>query len=570
MKRKTMTVHVVLAVSAVLMLIAGPTALGQQTPAGTAQAAGASQPATTGQETRVQIAESVHLVTEYGPFTAEKSDAATIEQNNATINKAIEQLGQAGGGTIRLPEGTFHIGPDPSKSDRAITIRYSNITLRGAGAARTILKTNGVWNRQHRRRGHGIVVDGKGPLANIALGDFELDGQDGWTGQYNWPASPETGAGWDIMHKGIAFIVGGNLDNVLLENLYVHRYRGEMLYVAGMSVGKMTVRHVKVNDTNASCFNLYAADLLVENCEFGGPSRFWAELLSRPNQGGFKANRMVFRNNKFWNVIDRKINAGQIAICQGDFKPYSITFENNEMRDCPDVFGFYKGVAGPVTITGNRITNCGKMVLFGRSGGWINSDMNANITVENNTVTHGISLVAFSSNRAEDVVLRNNKFAGKSGKQLGESVAVIVEDGARINRTRVENNTFTDCRMPEQADRLVGERPLFVKNTYTNAPTRQGQWVTTITPASPLVTPRCEEVKILTDADNTVAALATAQYPDGQIITVTGGSRDKRVRFAAGQASYTVARDLTLDGRTTLYFSYDKANKKWVETDRPK
>ncbi|HUU23385.1 MAG TPA: right-handed parallel beta-helix repeat-containing protein, partial [Phycisphaerae bacterium] len=255
-------------------------------------------------------------------------------------------------------------------------------------------------------------------------------------------------------------------------------------------------------------------------------------------------------------------------ICQGDFKPYAITFENNEMRDCPGVFGFYKGVAGPVTITGNKITNSGAVVVFGMSGGWINSDMNANITVEKNTITKGMCLVEFSRNRAEEVVLRNNDFTGKSAEHPGESVAVIVERGANIQRTRIEGNTLKNCRLPEQADRITGERPLFVKNVYKDAKPPKGPWTTTITRTSPLVRPQCERVRVLADADNTVAELATDQYPDGQVITVTGGSADKRVRFAAGQASYTVAHDLVLDGSTALQFKYDKASKRWVETKR--
>jgi hypothetical protein len=505
-------------------------------------------------------------VTRYGTFTADKSDPATIAANNATINKAIVEIGKVGGGIVDLPAGTFYIGPDPSKSDRAITITYGNIAICGAGVGKTILKTNGAWDKEHLRRGNGIVVEGKGPLNHIVLKDFELDGQAGWTGQYNWPATPATGDGWDIFHKGIAFVVSDKCDNVLLENLYVHHYRGEVLYVAGMSVGKMTVRNVKLANTNGSDFNLYAADLLVENCEFAGPSRFWAELLARPNQAGFPQNRMVFRNNKFWNVVDPKIVNAQIAICQGDFKTYSMTFDHNEIRDCPDVFGFYKGVAGPITITNNKITNCGKVVTFGYSGGWINSDMNANITVANNTIVNGTALVAFTRNRAENVVLRNNKFTGKSPTNVGLSTSVIVEDGAEISNTTVENNTFKDCRLPEDGGSVTGQWPLFRNNTYRNTGRNDGQATTVV---SPLVTPHCEDVKIFTDADNTVVALETEQYPNGQMIKVTGGSASKRVRFATGQASYTVDRDRYLNGSTTLWFRYDGTSAKWIEAKGP-
>jgi hypothetical protein len=37
---------------------------------------------------------------------------------------------------------------------------------------------------------------------------------------------------------------------VTLENLYVHHYRGEILYVGGMSLGKLVVRNVRAENTN--------------------------------------------------------------------------------------------------------------------------------------------------------------------------------------------------------------------------------------------------------------------------------------------------------------------------------
>ncbi|WP_046246337.1 hypothetical protein [Hymenobacter terrenus] len=59
-----------------------------------------------------------HLVTEYGAFTPDLSDKATINRNNATLNLAIRQVGQAGGGIVGLPAGTFYIGPDPDGPGR--------------------------------------------------------------------------------------------------------------------------------------------------------------------------------------------------------------------------------------------------------------------------------------------------------------------------------------------------------------------------------------------------------------------------------------------------------------------
>jgi len=94
--------------------------------------------------------------------------SATIAQNNATINNAIVQVGSAGGGVICLPAGTFYIGPDPRKSDVAVTINYNNITLAGAGVDKTVLRTNGAYALVNGavRRGHGILIKRPPPTAN--------------------------------------------------------------------------------------------------------------------------------------------------------------------------------------------------------------------------------------------------------------------------------------------------------------------------------------------------------------------------------------------------------------------
>nr|WP_042188559.1 glycosyl hydrolase family 28-related protein [Kibdelosporangium sp. MJ126-NF4]CEL18321.1 FIG01130103: hypothetical protein [Kibdelosporangium sp. MJ126-NF4]CTQ97805.1 FIG01130103: hypothetical protein [Kibdelosporangium sp. MJ126-NF4] len=51
---------------------------------------------------------------------------------SAAINRAIEDVGRAGGGVVFVPEGTFRI-------DDIIEIGYDNVVLRGAGSGRTTL-----------------------------------------------------------------------------------------------------------------------------------------------------------------------------------------------------------------------------------------------------------------------------------------------------------------------------------------------------------------------------------------------------------------------------------------------
>src|SRR5271157_2431353 len=491
-----------------------------------------------------------HPVTDYGAFTPTTSDSATVAQNNATINNAIVQVGSAGGGVICLPAGTFYIGPDPRASDEAIVIDYNNITLGGAGVDKTILRTNGTWASVNGavKRGHGILIKGtadcKTPRKNITLRDFELDGQAGWTGQYGWPADTATGDGWDITHKGIIPSWDACVDSVLLENLYVHNFRGEIMYVGGMGMGTLTVRNVKMGNTNGSDFNLYGANLLVEQCTFGGPSRFWCELCARQNQGGYPNNQAIFRNNAF----DSAVGATAIVMCQGDFQTYAFVFDSNRISNSAyGAFAFYGGVAGPVTITNNTITDIsGGALEFGYAPGSINSSNNANITFTNNTVTRGGCLANFYAS-AESVFVRNNQFTGKVVGSNNGATAVFY-GAITCHNTFVENNSFTDCRTPEQTAQVTGERPLFGANTYVNNERRDQQASYWISAAAPKVTPHFEQVAVFTNTNNTIAQLETANYPDGQIVEVTGGSANAQVKFAAGQSSYTVSRDTSLNG----------------------
>jgi Right handed beta helix region len=499
-------------------------------------------------------------INDFGTFTPDLNDSSTIATNNATLNGAIVTLGEAGGGTLLLPEGTFYIGPNPALSDRAITIGYNNITICGAGVGKTILKTNGTWSVAEQRRGHGIVIEGtttiNNPRKNIVLKDFELDGQSGWTGYYNWPADAATGDGWDIKHKGIIPSLNNYTDNVILENMYVHHYKGEILYCGGYGMGKLTVRNVKMAETNGSDFNLYGADLLVENCEFSGPSRFWIEFSPRKSQNVNQANQAIFRNNIF---NDAKISTAGIVLTQGDYSSYAITFDSNTISNGKGVFGMYGGIGGPINIVNNNISNCtGKILETAFTSGWINSKNNKNVTMENNTIING-SHLAYFAGVAENFVIRNNIYTGGTS-------SIIYASGPLVGNL-VEGNTFTNSRTVEEewGWAFSGMRPLFRNNAYVNCEARTGQGKYFITSSAPLITPHCEIVFVYGNTANITAKLATNGYPDGQKIAISGGSATNPVKFATGQGSYILNTNKYLTGLNTLHFTFDSLQAKWIE-----
>jgi hypothetical protein len=223
-------------------------------------------------------------VTDYGNWIAGNTSGAARETNRATLAAAIAAVGAGGGGVILIPAGHYYLQQaNVTVEDAAIRINQNNITLRGAGIGKTVLHTRSDWTVQGGRviRGHGIQIVGTqssgSPRQNIVLEQFELDGGAGHTGNYKWPASTTTGDGWDVTHKGIIPCWDDYVDGVTIRDVYVHRYKGEILYVGGWHCGDLTIERVWSCDGNASALNTCAANMTISDCQFGGPNFFWQE-----------------------------------------------------------------------------------------------------------------------------------------------------------------------------------------------------------------------------------------------------------------------------------------------------
>lgn len=445
-----------------------------------------------GPETKVSyIKNGVHYVVDYGRLYegAGLHDSLT-QKNTALIQFVLDNVGNVGGGTVVLPAGVFCLYGEPK--DWCIKIRHDNITLQGQGMDKTIIRTRNVWDDVLKARAGGIRIlgtqDKSNPRRNITLMDFELDGGAGWTGKYRWGKKlPDE---WDITHKGIITTRNEYVDQITLKNLYVHRYRGEILYSGGMLSGRVVVKGCKMGDTNGSCFNLYGAELLVDSTEMFGPSRFWVELLARPNQAGYPYDRVEFSNCIFRDAV----GAQGIAICQGDNRTLPFLFKNNLFLNSPrGLFLFTGGVAGPVLITENKIINCagdttkgaGSLIDFKFGGNTENPTNNhwvKNITFQNNTVLSdgiyvnlegswdGVPMVV------EDITIKDNYFSGLDSVSFGEARSVIYGESiswynksinnCQMSNIKIVNNVFHNCAAPKQVGKILGTKPLFENNTY--------------------------------------------------------------------------------------------------------
>jgi len=397
----------------------------------------------------------------------DRNDINTQIINQNAITYAVKQLEENGGGKLILPAGIYFIGINPDSADAAIIIKHDNIEIIGKGRDKTILKTNGTFKivKGQVKRGHGILIEGSSWTAdcrnkrkNIVLRGFQLDGQSGYTGNHSFPANINTGDGWDLSHKGIITNSDRCVDNIILEDLYVHSYKGEILYSGGLSTRKIKIRNVKTGNTNATCLNLYAAEMSVESCDFVGPAMMWMELTARKNLGVGTKNETEVKNCTFTGPTIA--NAG-INLVQGDSDTHNFIFKNNTIKNSKGVFGFFGGVAGKVQIEKNILDSVGQALYFGVAPGYIGDGKNKNITFTNNKVSCSGVFAQFY-HEAQNVLIKNNKVSG-----LSEHGTSVMYGNCILTNIVFVNSIFENMRQPQQnAPIKSGEKPRFYKNRF--------------------------------------------------------------------------------------------------------
>lgn len=77
------------------------------------------------------------------PYNADKSGETDVTE---VIQKALNDVGQAGGGVVYLPAGTYKV--NPGNAETALRIQYQNTVLRGAGPDSTFIFNSNSYMRQ--------------------------------------------------------------------------------------------------------------------------------------------------------------------------------------------------------------------------------------------------------------------------------------------------------------------------------------------------------------------------------------------------------------------------------------
>ncbi|MCC5632340.1 right-handed parallel beta-helix repeat-containing protein [Nostoc sphaeroides CHAB 2801] len=496
----------------------------------------------------------------FGKLVSGKTNQAyIIAANTKTIQKAIDTVGQQGGGTIYIPRGYYQVAPPnlTVNSPSSIVINYDNITLAGAGIGKTIIESRGYWSviNEEVVRGHGIMIQGTNnfsqPRKNVTIKNLELHGGiNGFTGDREWPANPKTGDGWDVSHKGIVLDFDKYLDNITIDSVYVHDFRGEVIYGGGSGIGKLTISNTKLANSNASMLSL-DANLTVTKCQFSQTANAWVENAPISPNKSYYFDECIFKDSI----------ASGLVIAQGNFssgRKVTITncnFYNSPTGICPF------GGASDFQITNNKFFDVSN-VLF-------TSGVNRDIEFYQNEIYGKREPVTTASLFGElsNIVIKNNYHQGSNNAPLVGCIFYYAD----LKNIVIENNIFKNCRTPEQLADLTNERPLFINNEYINVQRRdrQGSYLLWWRQEIPyMVTPKCEELVLENITSSTIITIdmSISRYLDGQEVLVTGGSFKSQVKLPQNSATIQCQSDRFLRGQgEEVRLKFNKSKQKWYE-----
>jgi len=150
-------------------------------------------------------------ITQYGATANDDTDDTTA------IEKTLSACGEAGGGTVFIPAGTFILSRRNGESP--ILETAPNTTIRGEGAA-SILKFDPLVNQSNFWRMIGAPIDGG--TKNVVIRDLHLDGSNTHP-KYVKGETPEHNAGLWFYNKNHV------IENVTVMNVLAENFSGDCM-----------------------------------------------------------------------------------------------------------------------------------------------------------------------------------------------------------------------------------------------------------------------------------------------------------------------------------------------------
>jgi hypothetical protein len=529
----------------------------------------------------------VVLPSNFGEFAPDTpNDSLQRVENAASLNAAIASAPSPG--TVCLPEGEYYLfptsyGPNAQNANN-IEIYRDSITIWGAGNNQngngTGLHTRGSYHVNNDGdvvRGNGLHIDGSDSevFQDYTLRDFELNGESGHTGNYGWPADPSDGDGFDLTHKGVKITSGTGgttgtaMKNILIENIWLHGYQGEITHAPGWSgdhLTDFTLKNSVVGDANGGSMNFQGDQLTIKNNIFRNTQGF-GELFS----WGWSAE---ITGNTF---KDQHASDGYSIHGHDVTTSNPVTLENNTFQNC-NVGGdggvalaFTGGFTGPGNIKNNTFIDC-NLAKFqyipnpddptenGQTP-WNESITIQDNTVESNTVD-GIIQIQGSSHR--NVNITGNTFQPETVDQASGRGVVDYCCGPTLKNFTVMGNAFENVASESHngGGGGGGDVPKFTgDNTYVNVgwnvdqPDAGGTYNIEGARLEPRV------------AGNQTAEMSMptgAGHADGHVVTLKKIHPYGTPQFSTDNPSVSVPQDTSLSEiGQELTFEYNEAEDQW-------
>lgn len=211
-----------------------------------------------------------------------------VTNDTAAIQAAIDAAKTAGGGLVWIPAGEYKVQPSVAADGFGtggyalrFTEAYTNITIMGAGPTLSKLvfyvyggldpATNWEVVQGSVSRGNIITFQATSSItqeiSDITISNLELDGNAPPTGAHNIPPSLIDGTGWDVTHHGVGFYPGQTASNIIIENCYLHDFRGEIISYSGGNLASIYVRNCRIARTEADGISMTADLAEISGCE---------------------------------------------------------------------------------------------------------------------------------------------------------------------------------------------------------------------------------------------------------------------------------------------------------------